>query len=72
MTENTLPVMKMRRGMVRMRKKGRASETVIFTTHRMARHTSWIRVNKCIRMVLTCAEKNKTGRQPTASVKPVT
>lgn len=48
--------MNIRRGMVRMRIKGRASEMgLIFTNHRMARQMSWIRVNKCIRIVFTCA-----------------
>lgn len=57
MTENTLPVINMRRGMVRVRTKGRASEkSLIFTAHRTARHKSWIRVNKCIRSVFTCTK----------------
>lgn len=57
MTENTLPVMAIRRGTVRMRTNGRASEKgLIFTTHRTARHKSWTRVNKCIRIVFTCTE----------------
>lgn len=57
MTENTLPVINMRRGMVRVRTKGRASEkSLIFTAHRTARHKSWIRVNKCIRIVFTCTK----------------
>lgn len=60
MTENTLPVMSIRRGMVRVRTKGRASEkSLIFTTHRMARHKIWIRVNKCIRIVFTCTKDQR-------------
>lgn len=62
-TENTLPVMNMRRGMVRMRTKGSAREKeLIFTNHRTARHTSWIRVNKCIRIVVTCTKYNRGER----------
>lgn len=58
MTENTLPVMKMRRGTVRVRTKGRAREkSLIFTTHRTARHKTWIRVNRCIRIVFTCTKE---------------
>lgn len=62
MTEKTLPVMNIRRGMVRMRTKGRAREKgLIFTIHRMARHTSWIRVKRCIRSVLTCTNQTEEG-----------
>lgn len=52
--------MKIRRGMVRVRTKGRASEkSLIFTTHRTARHKTWIRVNKCIRNVFTCTNDTR-------------
>lgn len=64
MTENSLPVMNIRRGTVRMRTKGRASEKgLIFTTHRTARQRSWIRVNKCIRIVFTCTEMSGQQQQ---------
>lgn len=63
MTEKSLPVMSMRRGMVRMRTKGSAREKgLIFTTHRIARHTSWIRVKRCIRSVDTCTNDNRRER----------
>lgn len=63
MAENTRPVMNIRRGMVRVRTKGRASEkSLIFTTHRTARHKIWIRVYKCIRIVFTCT--NDMRRTP--------
>lgn len=60
MTENNLPVMYMRSGMVRMRTKGSAREKgLIFTAHRTARHPSWIRVYKYIRNVVTCAKDTR-------------
>lgn len=49
------PVINMRRGMVRMSMKGRARDIGLdLTIHKIARHTSWMAVNKCIRPVLTC------------------
>lgn len=61
MTEKTLPVKRMRRGMVRIMTKGSAREKgLILTTQRTARHTSWITVKKCIRNVFTC-KKGSTG-----------
>ena len=53
--EKTPPVRSMRNGMVRMITKGRAREKgLIFTAHSTAKHTSWIKVNMCIRKVFTC------------------
>lgn len=52
------PVMSIRRGMVRIRKKGRAREKgLCFTAHRTARHRTWTRVNRCIFSVLTCTDR---------------
>lgn len=51
------PVINMRRGMVRMSMKGRARDIGLdLTIHKIARHTSWMAVNKCIRPVLTCSK----------------
>lgn len=43
------PVMAMRRGIVRMRTKGRAREAGLdLTIHSTARHTTWMAVYMCI------------------------
>lgn len=58
----SVPVMAMRRGMVRMRTKGRAREkALIFTIQRAPKHTIWIRVNKCIFIVVTCSKEMREG-----------
>lgn len=63
MVEKSVPVMTMRKGMVRMRTKGSAREKgLIFTTHRTARHMSWITVKRCIRIVFTCTDDNRGER----------
>lgn len=47
---------KRRRGTVRIRTKGRASEMFgrDFTAHSSARQMIWMPVNKCMRQVFTC------------------
>lgn len=55
------PVMNIRSGMVRMRKKGSANEKgLCLTSQRMPKHTIWIRVKICICIVFTCKDK-QTG-----------
>ena len=50
---------KRRRGTVRMRMKGRASEIclMLLTTHSTTRQTIWVIVNKCMRQVFTCGQR---------------
>ena len=71
MAEKSVPVMIMRRGMVRMRTKGRAREKgLIFTNHSTPRHASWIRVKRCICAVDTCTEDSRGEcDQPKTSIK---
>lgn len=52
---NSRPVTNIRRGMVRIRTKGKASDTGLdLTSHRVTRHPICIAVNTCILLVLTC------------------
>lgn len=53
---------KRRRGTVRMRAKGRASEMIeTFTAHSAARQMIWMPVNRCMRQVLTRLTKGTSG-----------
>lgn len=62
--------MNMRRGMVRMRTNGSAREKLlIFTIHRMDRHTIWISVKRCIRNVLTCTNDMTEGCEQRTEVR---
>lgn len=55
------PVMNMRRGMVRMRMKGRARDAGLdLTTHKTTRQATWMPVYKCIRPVFTCTDTQET------------